>query len=602
MPRPRETLLAILLLGLVLLTFLPRVLSLDRHWASDENLWMRRSQNFLVAMQDGEFSKTYQAYHPGVTTMWLGSLALWTIDTTAKSDSSSTPFFTPERLSRIRLPIAIATGLLIFLCGFCLYRLFGGTVAVLSVAFLAIEPFLLSESRRAHTDALTALFLFLSLLLWLCYLEGNLSRRRDVIFSGISFGLACLTKSHASAFLLFMPLLLVWYIKQRNLSVARLLWSALLWLMVTLSTVLIVFPYMWTRPLFLLLCGMSGVLLVWSWRNISRAVPVQLTHRALELLLGLLLTVIGCTVAAWIPIFKAMFWALSEAHEFPKLFLGDIRYNPGWLYFPVVVCVWSGLLTLPLIGFAMYGAWCQRSLKDNKIFRITVVIAIFVLFYLLGLSIVAKKISRYQVIFLPAVSLLTALGGLNIAQRFSKKWICYAFLVVAFVLQAVPVLRLHPYYRAYYHPLLSGKWVAENTTCITGAGLDLAADYLNAKPNAEKLWVRMTWITKEFGHYFVGNTLQRHHHTETNSRDFDYDIEYLRDKQLAGQIPVDAPENYQVNDMLGPGTNRAKLSRLSEPEHVIRLNGINYVWIYRVLDSPTTVDTRTQPKIIEQVK
>ena len=588
MPRLRETRLAILLFGLVLLTFLPRVLSLDRHWASDENLWMSRSRSFSVAMQDREFSKTAQAYHPGVTTMWLGSLALWTIDTTAKSDASSTPFFTPERLSRIRLPIAIATGLLIFLCGFCVYRLFGDTVAVLSIAFLAVEPFLLSESRRAHTDALTALFLFLSLLLWLCYLEANLSRRRDVILSGISFGLACLTKSHASVFILFIPLLLIWYTKQRNLSVARLLWSVLLWLMATLSTVLIVFPYMWERPQFLILCGMVGVLLVWSWKNTAKAGPAQLTHTALEVLLGLLLAVIGCAVAAFIPIVKSMFWALTDAHEFPKLFLGDIRYNPGWLYFPIVVCVWSGLLTLPLIGFAMSGVWSQRNLKDNKTFRITVVLAVFILFYLFGLSLAAKKISRYLVIFLPAVSLLTVIGAMNIAQRFSKKWIRLVVLATVFALQAVPVLRLHPYYRTYYHPLLSGTSVAESTTCITGAGLDLAADYLNAKPNAEKLQVRMTWISKEFGYYFVGDTLQRHHHTETNSRDFDYDIEYLRDKQITGKTPVDAPDNYQIHNFLRPSI---KLPR--KLEHVVTLNGIDYVWIYRVLNSPPTNDIST---------
>ena len=588
MPKPRKTHLALLLFGLVLLTFLPRVLSLDRHWASDENLWMRRSRSFSVAMQDREFSKTAQAYHPGVTTMWLGSLALWTIDTTAKSDASSTSFFTPERLSRIRLPIAIATGLLIFLCGFCVYRLFGGTVAVLSIAFLAVEPFLLSESRRAHTDALTALFLFLSLLLWLCYLEANLSRRRDVILSGISFGLACLTKSHASAFLLFIPLLLIWYAKQRNLSVARLLWSALLWLMVTLLTVLIVFPYMWERPQFLLLCGMVGALLAWSWKNTSKVGPAQLTHRALEVLLGLLLAVIGCAVAAFIPIVKSMFWALTDAHEFPKLFLGDIRYNPGWLYFPIVVCVWSGLLTLPLIGFAMSGAWSQRNLKDNKTFRITVVLAVFILFYLFGLSLAAKKISRYLIIFLPAISILTALGATHLAKQFKREWIGYTLLVSVFVLQAVPVLRLHPYYRTYYHPLLSGTWVAGNTTCITGAGLDVAADYLNAKPNAEKLQVRMTWISKEFRHYFVGNTLQRHHHTETNFRDFDYHIEYLRDKQITGKTPIDAPDNYQIHNFLRPGI---KLPR--KLEHVVTLNGIDYVWIYRVLNSPPTNDIST---------
>ena len=542
---------------------------------------MRRSHSFSVAMQNGKFSETFQAYHPGVTTMWLGSLALWTTDSDLNSSTSSEPFFTPERLSQIRLPIAIATGVLIFLCGFCVYRLFGGTVAALSIAFLAVEPFLLSESRRAHTDALTALFLFLSLLLWLCYLENKMSRRSDVVLSGISFGLACLTKSHASAFLLFMPLLLIWYTQQRNLPVVRLLWSTLLWGMATLLTVLMCFPYMWERPQFLLLCGMVGVLLLWSWKNTSKAPPMPLTHTAFELFLLLLLAVIVCAVAAFIPIFKAMFWALTEAHEYPKVFLGDIRYNPGGLYFPVVVCIWSGLLTLPLMGVSVYGAWCERNRTDNKTFCMTVVLIVFILFYLLGLSLVAKKISRYLVIFLPAVSVLTALGATHLAQHFTRKWVGYALLVSVFLFQAVPVLQLHPYYRTYYHPLLSGKWVAENTTCITGAGLDLAADYLNAKPDAGELWVRITWISQDFGRYFVGNTLQRHRHTETNSRDFDYDIEYLRDKQVTGKIPRDASANYQLPENLRPGI---KIPR--ELEHVVTLNGIDYVWIYRVLDSP----------------
>lgn len=584
MSKLKKGLLSILLVGLVLLTFLPRVSSLSKHWASDEDLWMQRSHTFFFALQNGKFSETLPAYHPGVTTMWLGSIGLWSTyisDSPVANEITPAYFFTPTILARVRLPIAILTGVLIFLVGFCVYRLFGGTIAVLSIAFLAVEPFLLSESRRVHTDALTALFLILSMILWIYYLETNLSRKRDVVFSGISFALACLTKSHALGFLLFLPLLFVWYLKQRNLSVARLLWSALLWLMVTLLTTLAVCPYMWSRPQSIVLCGFGSILLLWSWRSLRKATPAQLTHTALEVLFGLFIVVIGFAIAAWAPILEEMFSALTGAHNLPKLFLGDIRHNPGGLYFPVIVCVWSGLLTLPLIGVSVYGAWRERNLTDNKTFRITVVLIVFILFYLLGLSLVAKKISRYLVIFLPAVSVLTALGATHLAQHFTRKWVGYALLVSVFLFQAVPLLRLHPYYRTYYHPLFSGKWVAENTTCITGAGLDFAADYLNAKPNAENLLVRTTWFSKDFESYFVGNTLQRHHHTETTSRDFDYEIEYLRDKQVMGEIPIDAPDNYQIHAFLRPG-----IKIPSELEHIVTLNGIDYVWIYRVLESP----------------
>ena len=592
-----------LLLGLVLLTFLPRILTLSKHWASDEDLWMERSHIFFSAMQSGKFSDTFPTFHPGVTTMWLGSLALWSTylsDSPIQSEATFEDFSTPDMLALIRFPIAFVTGVLILLAGFCVYRLFGGTVAALSTAFLAVEPFLLSESRRAHTDALTALFLCLSLLLWLCYLEDKLPRRRDIVLSGISFALACLTKSHASAFILFVPILLGWYFKQRNLSVKFLLWNMLLWMMVVLLTVLVVFPYMWTRPHSLFLSAAGGILLVLSWRNSSKDALTLRIHITLEVLLGLLGIVVGFSIAVGVPIVNGILWALTESHEVPQLFLGESRHDPGWLYFTIMWGVWSGLLTLPLIGFAIYGAWCQHNLKDDKTFRITVVLLMFVLFYLFSLSIVSKKISRYLVIFLPAVSLLTALGVMNITQRFSKKWIGYVFFFVIFVLQAFPVLHLHPYYRAYYHPLLSGTWVAKNTTCITGIGLDIAADYLNAKPDAKTLQVRLTWFCKDLEHYFVGDAFPREKQSETTTtRDFDYDIEYLSDKQLTEIVPMDASEDYQPHHFLLPGT---KLSRDPKPEHVVRLNGIDYVWIYRLLKSSPTVDTEAPRQTGKTVK
>ena len=75
--------------------------------------------------------------------------------------------------------------------------------------------------------------------------------------------------------------------------------------------------------------------------------------------------------------------------------------------------------------------------------------------------------------------------------------------------------------------------------------------------------------------------LQRHQQTHETSHDFDYDIEYLRDKQVGGKIPRDAPENYKIHGFLRPGRNLPR-----ELEHVVTLNGIDYVWIYRILDFP----------------
>ena len=577
------------LLFLILLTFLPRVLSLSAHWATDEDLWMQRSRDFFFALESGRFEDTFVAYHPGVTTCWLGSLAIWYTShwqDVFKGWFRSDQFLSPDMLARIRLPIAVMTGVLVLLIGVLLWRLFGIPLAGVGTLFLVIEPFLLSESRRAHTDVLTALFLFLTLLLWLCYLEGETRKpRRYLVLSGICFGFACLTKSHAGAFLLFLPILLVWYAKQRGQSWDYLLLSAMLWIAGTSLTVLVVWPYLWTiafksMPLFPVLFFGSSALLLWSWKKLLHPISFTFSRTTLILLGGCLFVIGIFSLHAFDGVIAKMYDALEIAHPIPKLFLGNIRYNPGPFYFPVMWFVWTGLLTLPLIGFAIYRTWQKRA-KAEKEFRIVIVLALFALFYCIGLSCVAKKISRYLVIFLPAVSILTAMGAVEFAQLWKKRRIGYLVLGVLLILQAMPILRLHPNYRAYYHPLLSPKWVAENTS-ITGAGVDIAADYLNAKPNAHRLQVQLTWFCKEFAHYFVGDARIYH------SPNADYNVEYLRDKQTQG-IPVDTHPN--PVKVLSSEQQEKEVPR--ELEHVVSLNGIDYVWIYRVLNSPPTNDIST---------
>ena len=573
------------LLFLILLTFLPRVLSLSRHWASDETKWLLRSRDFFSALQNRQFGKTYITHHPGIMTCWLGTVAIWSKyqrDPAFRSWMDSDRYISPEMLADIRLPIALMTGSLIFAAGFLIYRLFGRATAGLGVLFLAVEPFLLSESRRAHTDALMSLFLFLSLLLWLCYLESESSRRRDLILSGICFTFACLTKSLAAGFILFLPILFGWYI-ERGVSWVKLIWSALLWVMSATLTIILAWPYLWTIkftpwniPMFPILFGGCSALLFWSSKKLSMQIAPSLTRREFLILGYSLLMVVLPVLYAVNTIVGGMYWALTEANWVPTLFLGDIRYNPGMFYFPVMWFVWSTPLTFPLIGTAIYIAW-QRRYHAQKSFRIIIVLGGFVLFYLIGLSLIEKKISRYIVVFLPVVSLLTALGIVQVAGLFKRKRLRFLLIVGIVVIQIAPILGLHPDYRTYHYPFLSKEWVAENASSITGAGLSLAADYLNALTNAEHLRVRLTLFTEDLEHYFVGNTKARYL-IQDNDDDFDYDVEHLYDRQIKG-IPVDPPPREGIQ--LYTWDPSQELAR--ELEHVVRLNGIGYVWIYRVL-------------------
>jgi len=227
-------------------------------------------------------------------------------------------------------------------------------------------------------------------------------------------------------------------------------------------------------------------------------------------------------------------------------------------------------------------------LKKKKIFRIVIVMCFFAVFYIMGLSYVSKKISRYIVILLPAISFLTALGAMQLVQLISDKKRRYCVLGIIFLLQAAPILMLYPNFRAYHHPLLSERWIEENTSSITGAGLDLAAAYLNAKPDAEHLRVKHTWMCKEFAHYFVGEA-RLYYNYDASDPNFDYDLEYLYDKQIQH-----TPTDTHIKPTQNSKKQKNKKAVHRELEHIIRLNGIDYVWIYRVLHAPPTNDTATE--------
>ncbi len=104
----KQIIIGIFLIFLVLLTLLPRLLSLTLHWSSDESLWMRRSRNFVIALEQGKFEDTFTAYHPGVTTTWLGGASIW-IASGKQSVSEwvqSIQFSSTSMLARVRFPIA----------------------------------------------------------------------------------------------------------------------------------------------------------------------------------------------------------------------------------------------------------------------------------------------------------------------------------------------------------------------------------------------------------------------------------------------------------------------------------------------------------------
>ncbi|TEU21896.1 MAG: hypothetical protein E3J21_01250 [Anaerolineales bacterium] len=222
----------------------------------------------------------------------------------------------------------------------------------------------------------------------------------------------------------------------------------------------------------------------------------------------------------------------------------------------------------------------------------------FVLFMTLG----DKKFDRYILPIYPIVEILAALGlcqlfeplrrlgssfqaGSVFARRESscdqgysqpfdklrtspsQGWAWVFGLVVAAVLQAGFTLPHYPYYLTYYNPLVGGGQLAPHVYTVGwGEGLDQAARYLNQKPGAAQLEVS-SWYHRELIPFFLGSADRLDPKGDTDLMPWhtaDYVVFYLN------QVQRENPDQALVNYI-----------RSLEPEHVVRVKGIDYAWLYR---------------------
>ena len=542
----------------------PRLFSLGAHWTSDETGWLTHSTVFMAAVEMGAFPETLVTFHPGVITMWLA--ALRTLFTE--------PHISVQGLALARWFIGVTLLIGIGVAAVLLYRLFGRWVALIGSTFLSFSPLFLAQSRRVHTDALAAIFVLLTVLFLLLYC-GTPQKRRYLVGSGIAFGLACLAKSNSLILLLWVPICFALFRNREETwkqFFLRGLVATLCFLNCTLLTVFALWPLFWNPTFLIFGMGLLAVTLFACWELQKGARQRPTLYLASVVAVGV---VSGYMVRTVWRVFDGVAWAITTPHNVEHFFLGQVLYDPGWLFYLLVLCVETTPLTLPLAFGGCLFLWRKRYQEGyGRQFRIAIGLVAVVLLFTLCLSLTSKKFSRYLLPAFPILEILAAIGFFEclkwgysyIDSRFgtganAQKLIFSIVTVLCpLLIQIVPVLRLHPYYGTYYNLCFKLTDIRKIITVGAGAGYDLAAKHLNEKPNAQTLRVQTFPPSAQFFRpYFTGQVAW----TDAGEAVIpDYEVVHIRESQ-AGWVPQTGTFN-------------------GELEHVITLNGIDYVWIYRI--------------------
>jgi hypothetical protein len=422
------------------------------------------------------------------------------------------------------MPVALSSALVIVAVYLLLRRLWGERVALAGSILVALDPFFLAHSRVLHQDALVTGFCLLSVLVLALSLQDRVSWPAVVCSGGLA-GLAVLSKPTALA---LCP------------------WAAG-WLLVSVIR---------RGPLFK------------DW------------HKAAGLLLGWTLSLAVVYFLLWPAMWAnpvetvSKMWARSTelaAEGQNQFFFGQATGDPGPAFYPVVVLfrttplVWVGLAALVWLAARRQASTTAKGWP-----------ALFVGLFLVLISFSAKKNDRYA---LPVFPLLDILAAIGLVECLARVWpriqtrvgarLTMAGLILIALAQVGLVFWYHPYYLAYYNPLVGGPWTAPGVLLIGwGEGLDQAGRYLDRKADAAAL-AAASYYRREFSPYFRGEIRKL---SDAQPDDFDLLAWHASDYVVsyASQRQTDQPNSAT-----------ARYLRTLTPEHVVRLRGIDYAWIYR---------------------
>jgi len=532
---------------------LPRVADLTKFTAADEPFWLVVGADYYYALTHHEFEHTIYEYHPAVTTMWIGAAAMLIYFPEYRGLMNG--YFQQEKttfdsylVEHGRDPlgllwwarfIQLLVNVSLFIIAFFLLRYLLDEWTALAVLLLtSFTPYLFGQSRMLNHETMVGLFSLISVLAMTAHLFRDHHNRLLFLSAGAA-AFANLTKSSGIVLLPLIGLILLgWMLQQRReknkWQIGISLKTMLVWLGVLGLVYFIAWPGMWVAP---------GKMLYEVYGN---AFSYAFEGARLSVTQGL----------------QPSSFSLDSSRSGIFNFLVSI----AWHTTPVT---WLGILLAVILMFQRNRETAPVLYKYLIIFLFLQALASIALFGIVR----GRNQPHYVLTAYYGLEFASALGwahGLRWLAR-SFEWarkpalqtLLFAALLIA---QALPLFFTTPYYYTYLNPIMLAS--QSPPIFFYGERMEQAAAYLAEKPDAENL-TALVYFGRSFSYYFPGRTLlfkpvlfDDKPQLIENLRESDYLVVYMG---LHARLPL-------LTDLT--------------PEHVIDLNGMHYVEIYRVSDIP----------------
>jgi hypothetical protein len=532
---------------------LPRLIGLGTYVTADEPQYLKLSAKYYLLLSEGRFSETDLIVHPGVPALSSGALAFRLLLPDYLDDPRVTDTIADLRFHQVlrdsglsliymlaasRLVVIVLQAVVLALAFLAGQRVVGFWPALLAAVLVSFDPFYFANSRILQPDGLLAAAMLLSLLAVLAYLYDR--RRMWLFVSAAAAALAMLSKVPGVVMVPVAAGLLLagWRFPQllpdgRPYPLKQALTDLALWVLAAAAVFVLLWPVMWSRPV------------------------------------AVLSDLAAFTASASGQVNSPFFYRGAILPE--GEFLAEYEYYPlafVWRTTPVVLAGLAAGITAAVL--ARKDAVLRR--RYGLPFWLLVVLAVLLM---AAFTLSVKRFDRYA---LPAYLLLDAAAALGLC------WLLDAWLArrsgrvaagavvglaaLAVVVQAGLVAGAHPYYHAYYNPMLGGLEQAREVFMVGwGEGLDQVARYLNqhAEPGTDRVYASYS------------GAMQFHYAGVVGEVPFGQTIPA---KMLDRLLEADYLVLYLPHRQRGAVLDLMAALEEAQPVYVVTIKGVEMAWVY----------------------